>query len=86
MSATDTKLLYDDNAAGDAANICHFVPGIYTITDGVNGNEDVTIDRVIVTGRFSGIAILSSALTLGHGDDCIIQLKTAVNISDGGGG
>lgn len=85
-SASDTYIDYDDNAGGDGANIHQLIPGVYTITDAVNGNEDVTVERVIITGRFTGRALLASGLTLPHGDNCLIQLKTAVNLSDGEAG
>jgi len=86
VTANSTKLLYDDNSLGDGPDICHLMPGVYTITDAINGNEDVTIARTIITGRFSGIAILASPLTLPHGDDCAIQLKNAVDITVGEAG
>jgi len=81
--ATDTYIDYDDNAAGDGVDVSQLTPGVYTITDIINGDEDVTIKRIIITGRFTGRAILSSALTLPHGDNDLIQLKTAVDISNG---
>jgi len=56
-AAAATYIDYDDNAGGDAANIHQLTPGIYTITDATNGNENVTISRVIITGRFTGRAI-----------------------------
>ena len=82
--AADTYIDYDDNALGDGVNVCQLTPGVYTITDAVNGDEDVTVSRVIITGRFSGRLILSSGMTLAHGDDCAIQLKTAVDVSSAG--
>ena len=78
--ATEAFIVYDDNAGGDAANICHLTPGVYTITDAVNGDEDVTIIRVHPLGRFAGRAVLSAGLALPHGDNCAIQLKTAVDV------
>jgi len=84
--ATDvdaTYIDYDDNANGDGTNVCQLTPGIYTITDATNGNEDVTIERVIITGRFTGRAILASATTLAHIDNASMQLTTAVDLSDG---
>jgi hypothetical protein len=83
VTAADTTIVYDDNAGGDAANICQLTPGVYTITDAVNGDEDVTVERVIITGRFSGILVLSAGASSNHGDDCLIQLKTAVTIVSG---
>jgi hypothetical protein len=82
IAQNDTYIDYDDNAGGDAADICQLTPGVYTITDGVNGDEDVTVERVIITGRFSGRLILASGITneAGHGDNCLIQLKTAVDL------
>jgi len=82
-TAAATYIDYDDNAGGDAANITHLTPGIYTITDGTNGNEDVTVINVLPTGRFIGRVILSTGLTSGHGDNCAIQLKTAVDLCNG---
>ena len=79
--ATDAYIIYDDNAGGDGANICHLSPGVYTITDAVNGDEDVTVIRVHPTGRFAGRAVLSAGLTLPHGDNCLIQLKTALDVT-----
>jgi len=80
-TAGDTYIDYDDNGNGDGTNVCQLTPGVYTITDAVNGNEDVTVERVIITGRFSGRLILSTGLTLDHDDDCLIQLKTPVDVS-----
>ena len=82
IAQNDTHIDYDDNAGGDGANICQLTPGVYTITDGVNGNEDVTVEQVIITGRFTGRVLLASGITnaAGHGDNCLIQLKTAVNL------
>ena len=82
-SAAATHIDYDDNALGDAAYIHQLTPGIYTITDATNGNEDVTIERIIITGRFTGRAILASATTLAHIDNAPMQLTTAVDLSDG---
>jgi len=82
-TAAATYIDYDDNAGGDAANITHLTPGIYTITDATNGNEDVTVINVLPTGRFTGRVILSTGLASGHGDNCAIQLTTAVDLSDG---
>jgi len=84
--AAATYINYDDNAGGDAANIHQLTPGIYTITDATNGNEDVTISRVIITGRFTGRAILSAGLATDHLDNSLMQLTTAVNLSDGEAG
>ena len=85
-AAAATYIDYDDNAGGDAANIHQLTPGIYTITDATNGNENVTISRVIITGRFTGRAILSAGMATAHLDNCLMQLTTAVDLSDGGGG
>jgi len=85
-SAADTYIDYDDNAGGDGVNIYHLTPGIYTITDGPNGNEDVTVINVLPTGRFTGRVILSTGLASGHGDNCAIQLKTAVTLVSGAQG
>ena len=74
---------YDDNGGGDGVNITHLTPGTYTITDAVNGNEDVVVEKIIITGRFTGRVILSSGLTSAHGDDCVIQLKTAIDLCNG---
>jgi hypothetical protein len=74
---------YDDNAGGDGVDICHLTPGTYTITDAVNGDEDVTVTKVIITGRFTGRVILAAGLTSSHGDNCAIQLKTAINLCNG---
>ena len=82
-TAADAYIDYDDNAGGDGVNITHLTPGIYTITDGVNGDEDVTVTRVLPTGRFTGRAILSAGLASNHGDNCAIQLKTAVTLING---
>ena len=87
-TAADTYIDYDDNGGGDGVNIYHLTPGIYTITDATNGNEDVTVINVLPTGRFTGRVILSTGLASGHGDNCAIQLKTAVTLVNGaqGGG
>ena len=87
-TAADTYIDYDDNAGGDGVNIYHLTPGVYTITDAVNGDEDVTVINVLPTGRFTGRAILSTGLTSNHGDNCAIQLKTAITLVNGaqGGG
>jgi len=87
QTAADTYIDYDDNSGGDAADICQLTPGIYTITDGVEGNEDVTVERVLITGRFTGRLILSAGLSTDHGDNLLIQLKTAVDLcqDDAGG-
>ncbi|WP_024333129.1 hypothetical protein [Desulfotignum balticum] len=74
---------YDDNAGGDGVDICHLTPGTYTITDAVNGNEDVVVEKVIITGRFTGRVILASGLSASHGDNCVIQLKTAIDLCNG---
>jgi hypothetical protein len=81
--AAATYIDYDDNGLGDAAYIHQLTPGVYTITDATNGNENVTIERVIITGRFTGRAILASATTLAHIDNAPMQLTTAVDLSDG---
>ena len=87
-TAADTYIDYDDNGGGDGVNIFHLTPGVYTITDAVNGDEDVTVINVLPTGRFTGRAILSTGLTSNHGDNCAIQLKTAITLVNGaqGGG
>jgi hypothetical protein len=79
-TAADTYIDYDDNAGGDAADICQLTPGVYTITDAVNGNEDVTVTHVLITGRFTGRLILSAGLNTNHVDNDLIQLKTAVDL------
>ena len=79
-TAADTYIDYDDNAGGDAANIHQLTPGVYTITDGTNGNEDVTIERVIITGRFTGRAILAAGMATDHIDNALMQLKTAIDL------
>jgi len=84
-AAAATYIDYDDNAGGDAANIHQLTPGIYTITDATNGDENVTISRVIITGRFTGRAILSAGMATAHLDNCLMQLTTAVDLSDGVG-
>jgi hypothetical protein len=89
IAQNDTYIDYDDNANGDGTDVCQLTPGIYTITDGVDGNEDVTVAHVLITGRFTGRLILSSGITnvAGHGDNCLIQLKTAVDLcQDNAGG
>jgi len=85
IAQDDTYIDYDDNANGDGVDVCQLTPGIYTITDGVNGNEDVTVTHVLITGRFTGRLILASGITngAGHGDNCLIQLKTAVTLING---
>jgi hypothetical protein len=83
VTAADTTIAYDDNGGGDGANIHQLTPGVYTITDAVNGDEDVTVKRVIITGRFSGILVLSAGCATDHGDNCLIQLKTAVTLVSG---
>jgi len=82
-AASATYIDYDDNAGGDGANIHQLTPGVYTITDATYGNEDVTVERVIITGRFTGRLILSAATSLQHIDNALIQLKTALDLSDG---
>jgi hypothetical protein len=80
-TASDTYIDYDDNAGGDGVNICQLTPGVYTIADdGTHGTEDVTVERVIITGRFSGRLILSAGLSSDHDDNTEIQLKTAVDL------
>lgn len=82
VSATETTIDYDDNAGGDGVNIGQLTPGVYTIADdGVHGTEDVTVERVIITGRFSGILVLSAGLSADHNDNTQIQLKTAVDVT-----
>ena len=85
-AASATYIDYDDNAGGDGVDVCQLTPGVYTITDGTHGNEDVTVERVIITGRFTGRLILSAATSLQHIDNALIQLKTAVDLCDGGSG
>jgi hypothetical protein len=79
----DTYIDYDDNALGDAAYISQLTPGTYTITDATNGNEDVVVERVIITGRFSGRLLLSAGMATDHLDNSVIQLKTAINLCNG---
>jgi len=79
-TAADTYIDYDDNANGDGVDVCQLTPGIYTITDAVNGDEDVTVTHILIMGRFTGRLILSAGLGSNHGDDCLIQLKTAVDL------
>jgi hypothetical protein len=83
VSSGATYIDYDDNANGDGTNVCQLTPGTYTITDATNGNEDVAVERVIITGRFSGRLILASATTLNHIDNAVIQLKTAIDLCHG---
>jgi hypothetical protein len=78
-----TYIDYDDNGGGDGVDICHLTPGTYTITDAVNGNEDVVVEKVIITGRFTGRVILAAGLSASHGDNCVIQLKTAIDLCNG---
>ena len=82
IAQNDEYIDYDDNSNSDGVFVCQLTPGIYTITDGVNGNEDVTVTNVLITGRFTGRLILSSGITnaSGHGDNCLIQLKTAIDL------
>jgi hypothetical protein len=82
-TAGDTYIDYDDNASGDGVDVCQLTPGIYTITDATNGDEDITIERVIITGRFTGRAILAAGLATDHLDNCAFQLKTAIDLSNG---
>ena len=42
--------------------------------------------NVLPTGRFTGRVILSAGLSSNHGDDCAIQLKTAVTLVSGAQG
>lgn len=79
-TAADTYIDYDDNANGDGADICQLTPGVYTITDGTNGNEDVTVEQVIITGRFTGRLLLSAGMATDHINNALIQLKTAINL------
>jgi hypothetical protein len=78
-----TYIDYDDNSGGDGVDITHLTPGTYTITDAVNGSEDVVVENLIITGRFTGRAVLSSALSSAHGENCQIQLKTAIDLCNG---
>ena len=78
-----TYIDYDDNSGGDGVDITHLTPGTYTITDAVNGNEDVAVEKVIITGRFTGRVILAAGLTASHGDNCQVQLKTAIDLCNG---
>jgi hypothetical protein len=78
-----TKLDYDDNGGGDAAYIHHLTPGTYTITDATNGDEDVVVERVIITGRFTGTVFLAAGMATDHLDNAVIQLKTAINLCNG---
>jgi hypothetical protein len=82
-TAGATYIDYDDNALGDAAYISQLTPGTYTITDATNGNEDVVVERVIITGRFSGRLLLSAGMATDHLDNSVIQLKTAINLCNG---
>lgn len=82
-AAGQSYIDYDDNADGDGVDICHLTPGTYTITDAVNGDEDVTVTKVIITGRFTGRVILASGLSASHGENCVIQLKTAIDLCNG---
>lgn len=79
-TAADTCLDYDDNSNGDGANVCQLTPGVYTITDGTNGNEDVTVEQVTITGRFTGRLLLAAGMATDHIDNALIQLKTAVDL------
>lgn len=71
---------YDDNGNGNGANVSQLISGTYTITDGTNGNENVTVGSVIITGQFTGRLILSSATTLDHIDNAQIQLSAAIDL------
>jgi hypothetical protein len=82
-TAGATKLDYDDNGGGDAAYIHHLTPGTYTITDATNGDEDVVVERVIITGRFTGTVFLAAGMATDHLDNAVIQLKTAINLCNG---
>ena len=79
-TAAGTYIDYDDNANGDGADVCQLTPGVYTITDGTNGNEDVTVEQVIITGRFTGRLLLATGMSTDHIDNALIQLKTAVDL------
>jgi len=79
-TAADTYIDYDDNANGDGADVCQLTPGVYTITDATNGNEDVTVEQVIITGRFTGRLLLAAGMATDHIDNALIQLKTAINL------
>jgi hypothetical protein len=79
-TAADTYIDYDDNANGDGADVCQLTPGVYTITDVTNGNEDVTVEQVIITGRFTGRLLLAAGMATDHIDNALIQLKTAVDL------
>ena len=82
-TAADTYIDYDDNANGDGADVCQLTLGIYTITDATNGNEDVTVEQVIITGRFTGRLLLAAGMATDHIDNALIQLKTAVTVVAG---
>ena len=82
-AASAAYIDYDDNAGGDGANIHQLTPGVYTITDATYGNEDVIVERVIITGRFTGRLILSSPTSMQHLDNSLIRLKTAIDLSNG---
>jgi hypothetical protein len=79
----DTYIDYDDNGNGDGVDVCQLTPGTYTITDATNGNEDVVVERVIITGRFTGRLFLSAGMATDHIDNAVIQLKTAINLCNG---
>ena len=84
--ATSTAAIYidyDDNANGDGVDVCQLIPGVYTITDATNGNEDVTVEQVIITGRFTGRLLLAAGMSADHIDNALIQLKTAVTLVNG---
>jgi hypothetical protein len=79
-TAADTYIDYDDNAGGDGVNVCQLTPGVYTITDATNGNEDVTVEQVIITGRFTGRLLLAAGMATDHLDNALIQLTTAIDL------
>jgi len=81
-----TYIDYDDNAGGDGVDVQQLTPGIYTITDATNGNENVTIEQVIITGRFTGRAILLAGMATDHLDNCLMQLTTAITLVNGAQG
>ena len=82
-TAADTYIDYDDNANGDGVDVCQLTPGIYTITDATNGNENVTVEQVIITGRFTGRLLLAAGMATDHIDNALIQLTTAVDLCQG---
>lgn len=84
VTSGDTTIIYDDNSNGDGVDVCQLTPGVYTIADdGTHGAEDITVTRVIITGRFSGILVLSAGTSADHDDNTEFQLKTAVDVCNG---